>query len=143
MVDEYQQNHNISFLKIDVDLCDGIAEEFSITALPSFVIIQKTQDIETKSVENTILSRFIGKNSPYLVKKEVQEWLANEDKTRIAEEEDDDVEGNEQEKDANLPEDRKRDISMPNDISRSKPRKKKSFTSLIFKEADVEIEDRK
>ena len=130
-------------LKIDVHLCDGIAEEFGITALPSFVIIQKTQNIETKLAENTILSRFIGKNSPYQVQKEVQEWLANEDKTRNTEEEDDVVEGNGSEMDKNSYEERKSDDLKSNDISRSKPRKKKSFTSLIFRDADVESEDRK
>ena len=130
-------------LKIDVDICDGIAEEFGITALPSFVIIQRTQDIESKLAESTILSRFIGKNSPYLVKKEVQEWLAIEDKRRIAEEQDDVDKGNEQEKDANSSKETKSDNSMVNDMSRSKPRKKKSFTSLIFKDADVVCEDRK
>ena len=141
-MDEYQDRNDITFLKIDVDVCDDTAEEFEITALPSFVVIEKIRNSETNLSHNSILSRFIGKNSPNQVKLEVKNWLNNVDE--ISKVNKDDIKENE-DKDDNTMSSRADDKidGMTKESLNCKPKKKKSFTSLIFREAGFETDDRK
>ena len=76
IADEFQCHENVSIIKVDVDVCDDVTEEFGITALPSFVILESMVHYNKKSTKNSILNTFIGKNSPTLVKSEVQSWLS-------------------------------------------------------------------
>ena len=129
-------------MKIDVDICDNIAEEFGITALPSFVIIERIQHDEKNLAQNSILSRLIGKNSPNLVKKEVESWLTQLNGATENIKENDLVENDEADTDATVRRDGGGTETM-SDTLRTKPRKKKSFTSLILRDANVEHDARK
>ena len=142
LLDEYQDRSDITFLKIDVDVCDDTAEEFEITALPSFVVIEKVKNSETNLCHNSILSRFIGKNSPNQVKLEVENWLNNVDE--ISKVNKDDIEENEDKDDSETSFRTGNRIGSKTEESLNcKPKKKKSFTSLIFRDAGFETDDRK
>ena len=144
-MDEFQYNERVSLVKIDVDTCDDVTEEFGITALPSFVIVERTIHGANKRVKNTIVNRFIGKNSPNLAKNEAIKWLVSVD----------DQFGNDY---GNItiagmgPEENSTTDRMKKsgnqagfntstvEISR---KKKKSFTSLILRETSTESESKK
>ena len=141
-MDEYQERSNITFLKIDVDVCDDAAEEFEITALPSFVVIEMIRNSETNLTHNSILSRFIGKNSPNQVKLEVENWLNNVDE--IFKVNKDDTKENEDTDDGETSSRTDNKIGSKTEESLNcKPKKKKSFTSLIFRDVGFETDDRK
>jgi len=129
-------------LKIDVDVCENTAEEFEITALPSFVIIEKIRNFETNLSHNSILSRFIGKNSPNQVQMEVKNWLNNVDEVSNVNK--DDLKENEDKDDGETSSRTDNEIGSKTEESLNcKPKKKKSFTSLIFRDAGFETDDRK
>ena len=142
LLDEYHDRNNITFLKIDVDVCDDTAEEFDITALPSFVVVERVRNFETNLSHNSILSRFIGKNSPNQVQMEVKNWLNNVDEvTKVNR---DDIKEDDEKDDEAIScrADDKNEI-MTEESLNCKPKKKKSFTSLIFRDAGFETDDRK
>ena len=97
-----------------------------------------------QSIKNSILNTFIGKNSPNLVKKEVQSWLSYMDENQSI--------VNDTDKKESVVE---HDIVTQNinhkvevqhdktSLGGIKPRKKQSFTSLIFQESFVESESKK
>ena len=145
LVDEFQYHENISLVKIDVDDCDDVTEEFGITALPSFVIVERTIHGSNKMAKNTILNRFIGKNSPNLAKNEAIKWLVSVDGQF----------GNDY---SNIT---KADMGQEEHVTKDKMntsgnqagfntntvginrKKKKSFTSLILRESSIESEIQK
>ena len=142
LLDEYQDRSDITFLKIDVDVCDDTAEEFEITALPSFVVIEKVKNSETNLCHNSILSRFIGKNSPNQVKLEVKNWLKNADEVTQVNK-DNIKEDDEKDDEAMSSKTYNENKIMTEESLNCKPKKKKSFTSLIFRDTEFETGDRK
>ena len=144
-MDEYQYNENISLVKIDVDNCDDVTEEFGITVLPSFVIVERTIHGWNKRVKNTIINKFIGKNSPNLAKNEAMEWLVSVD----------DHIGNDHGNittasmggEENITADRTNKSGNKHGFNTSTVgitrKKKKSFTSLILRESSTESEPKK
>ena len=69
-------------LKVDVDACEEVTDEFGITALPSFVLVERISDKETGLSRSHLLNTFIGKNSPVLIKNEAQKWLISDNVTK-------------------------------------------------------------
>ena len=67
---------------MDVDVCEEVTDEFGITALPSFVLVERISDKETGLSSSHLLNTFIGKNSPVLIKNEAQKWLISENGTK-------------------------------------------------------------
>ena len=68
----------MTFIKVDVDTCEEATEEFGITVLPSFVLVERISDKETGLSSSHLLNTFIGKNSPVLIKNEAQKWLISD-----------------------------------------------------------------
>ena len=66
---------------MDVDVCEEVTDEFGITALPSFVLVERISDMETGLSSSHLLNTFIGKNSPVLIKNEAQKWLISDNGT--------------------------------------------------------------
>ena len=129
---------------MDVDVCDEVTEEFGITALPSFVLVESIINQEKRLSNKYVLNTFIGKNSPTLVKAEVQNWLSSiEDESTTLNNVDKKKESGAQnsilEKEnctRESPVDNKNRIGV-------QPKKKRSFTSLIFRESITESEPSK
>ena len=67
---------------MDVDACEEVTDEFGITALPSFVLVERISDKETGLSSSHLLNTFIGKNSPVLIKNEAQKWLISDNRTK-------------------------------------------------------------
>ena len=67
---------------MDVDACEEVTDEFGITALPSFVLVERISDMETGLSSSHLLNTFIGKNSPVLIKNEAQKWLISDNRTK-------------------------------------------------------------
>ena len=67
---------------MDVDACEEVTDEFGITALPSFVLVERISDMETGLSSSHLLNTFIGKNSPVLIKNEAQKWLISDNGTK-------------------------------------------------------------
>ena len=67
---------------MDVDVCEEVTDEFGITALPSFVLVESISDKETGLSSSHLLNTFIGKNSPVLIKNEAQKWLISDNGTK-------------------------------------------------------------
>ena len=67
---------------MDVDACEEVTDEFGITALPSFVLVERISDKETGVSSSHLLNTFIGKNSPALIKNEAQKWLISDNRTK-------------------------------------------------------------
>ena len=67
---------------MDVDVCEEVTDEFGITALPSFVLVERISDKETGLSSSHLLNTFIGKNSPVLIKNEAQKWLISDNGTK-------------------------------------------------------------
>ena len=65
-----------------MDACDEVTDEFGITALPSFVLVEGINDKETGLSRSHLLNTFIGKNSPVLIKNEAQKWLISDNRTK-------------------------------------------------------------
>jgi thioredoxin 1 len=42
-----QQNPNVIVLKVDVDQCQDLAAEFSVSAMPTFIFIKNMHKLET------------------------------------------------------------------------------------------------
>ena len=131
-------------MKVDVDVCDDVTEDFGITALPSFALVESTIDGEKKMTKNSILNTFIGKNSPNMVRKEVQKWLTSID-VKIRSLKDNDAKRS-YDQNENIATHRIGDLGPQldsNNICRVKPKKKKSFTSLILRDSNTESESQK
>ena len=120
-------------------------EDFKITALPSFVTIESIpQNDQTPVAKYSILNTFIGKNSPTLVKNEIQSWLSYVDESPL-------INNDNEEKDTYLGQDgntmttkhKSEEKHEKSSLASIKPRKKRSFTSLIFREPFVESEPTK
>ena len=96
------------------------------------------------STKNSILNTFIGKNSPTLVKNEVRSWLSymddNQNINYDTDEKDIYGESDIITQNTNCNPEVPRDENSP---VGTKPRKKKSFTSLIFRESFVESDSTK
>ena len=67
---------------MDVDACEEVTEEFGITALPSFVLVERISNKTTGLASSHLLNTFIGKNSPVLIKNEAQKWLISDNRTK-------------------------------------------------------------
>ena len=65
-----------------MDACDEVTDEFGITALPSFALVERISDKETGLSRSHLLNTFIGKNSPVLIKNEAQKWLISDNVTK-------------------------------------------------------------
>ena len=72
----------MTLIKVDVDNCEEVTEEFGITVLPSFVLVERISDKETGLSRSHLLNTFIGKNSPVLIKNEAQKWLISDNRTK-------------------------------------------------------------
>ena len=96
------------------------------------------------STKNSILNTFIGKNSPILVKNEVQSWLSYMDENQTINYDTDKNESYAEHDTITHNTNRKLDVQPDKNILVGiTPRKKKSFTSLIFRESLVEPESNK
>jgi thioredoxin 1 len=47
-----QENPNLVVLKVDVDECEDIAAEYSISAMPTFIFIKNKTKVETMTGAN-------------------------------------------------------------------------------------------
>ena len=123
-----------------MDACEEVTDEFGITALPSFVLVERISDKETGLSRSHLLNTFIGKNSPVLIKNEAQKWLISDNvtKTETNVDKGDNNEDCEPINKATLTNQSCQVESHQKSSSISTPKKKKrSFTSLILRESIV------
>ena len=128
---------------MDVDACEEVTEEFGITVLPSFVLVERISDKETGLSRSHLLNTFIGKNSPVLIKNEAQKWLISDIGTKNETNVDkgDNNEHCEPIKNATLNnqscQSQEETHQKSSSVSTPKKKKKRSFTSLILRESNV------
>ena len=138
----------MTLIKVDVDTCEEVTEEFGITVLPSFVLVERISDKETGLSSSHLLNTFIGKNSPVLIKNEAQKWLISDN-------------GTEKEANVDKGDDNKTCEPTNNATSNNQSchsqgeshtnvsaistlkKKKRSFTSLILRESILEYDPSK
>ena len=138
----------MTFIKVDVDTCEEATEEFGITVLPSFVLVERISDKETGLLSSHLLNTFIGKNSPVLIKNEAQKWLISDNETEK------EAHGNKGDDNEHC--EPKNNATSNNQSCNSQgeshknassvstlKKKKRSFTSLILRESILEYDPSK